>query len=141
MSTGISGFGTLLKRGDGATMEAFTTIAEVRNIEGPSPEGESVDITNHDSENQGREKKAGPLDPGENTFEMNFLPGTAGHKALISDMVNRTERNFQIVYPDSGGTTWPFTAIVQGVSPTAPIDDALVAEVTLELTKVPTYPA
>ncbi|KKK53886.1 hypothetical protein LCGC14_3090310, partial [marine sediment metagenome] len=35
MSNAISSFGTLLKVGDGAGTEVFTTIAEVMDIDGP----------------------------------------------------------------------------------------------------------
>lgn len=139
MATGaLSAFGTLLKLGDGATNEAFTTIAEVRDISGPSLAMDAVEVTSHSSTSAYREFIGGLLDGGEVTFDVNFLPANATHSysaGLIKDLHGRTKRNFQIIWP--GTTTWSFAAFVTKFEPSAAVDGALSASVTLKITGVP----
>lgn len=141
MSNAISGFGTLLKIGDGATpIENFTTIAEVGNISGPALRLETQDVTNHSSPDGWREYVATLLDAGEVTFDLNFIPtdATQGYATgLLKDMTNRVKRNFQLVFPNVGNTTWSFSAYVTGYNTSEPIDDALSASVTLRITGKP----
>lgn len=55
-TVGTSGFGTLLKVGDGASpTEAFTAIAEVKSISGPSMSMETIDATHMESPSGYRE--------------------------------------------------------------------------------------
>jgi predicted secreted protein len=140
MTLGISAFGTLLKIGDGGTPETFTTIAEVRDISGPSLALDTADVTSHDSPGGWEEHIGTILRSGEITFTVNFVPTHATHNpstGLIADMVNREVRNFQLVFPNVGNTTWAFAALVTGFEPAEPVDDALTADVTLKLTGQP----
>lgn len=141
MTTGaLAAYGVLLKIGNGATSETFTTIAEVRDIEGPSLELEAKEVTSHDSGGW-REYIGTLLTGGEVSFELNFIPTNATQSysaGLIEDMVNRTKRNFQLVFSDTGATTWLFTALVTAFSPSAAVEDELMAEVTLQVTGAPT---
>jgi len=141
MSDAISAFGTLLKIGDGAVSESFTTIAEVKDIDGPGFETDIVDVTNHSSAGAWEEDVATILRGGEVTFDVNFVPTGATHAydtGLIYDFLQRTRRNFQLVFPDSGNTTWQFTAIVQAFQIAAPVAEELRASVTLKITGQPT---
>lgn len=141
MTTGaLAGYGVLLKIGDGATSEAFTTIAEVKDIEGPELELEAKEVTSHDSGGW-REFIGTLLSAGEVSFDLNFIPTHATHSysaGLIKDMVNRTRRNFKLVFSDTGATTWTFAALVTGVKPSGPVEDELQAEVKLTVTGQPT---
>lgn len=140
-SSAVSGFGTLLQIGDGATpTENFTTIAEVKSISGPSLSADTIDVTNMSSPNGWREFIQGPKDGGEVTFDVNFLPTNATHNAatgLLRDFKNGTRRNFKLVFPNPGNTTWQFAAIVTGFEVSAPVDDVLGASITLKLTGEP----
>ncbi len=51
-----SAFGTVIKIGDGATSEAFTTILGVRNVQGPGRDMEIIDATSHSSSGSYRER-------------------------------------------------------------------------------------
>jgi predicted secreted protein len=138
---GISAFGTLLKKGDGGSPESFTTIAQVTNIGGPSLALDPIEVTCHTSTGGWKEFIGGLLDGGEVSFDINYDPVGATHNAstgLIADMVARTVRNFQLVFPDTGSTTWSFAALVTAFEPSEPIDDKLAASVTLKLTGQPT---
>ena len=142
MSSAIGAFGTLLKIGDGATpTENFTTIAEVSNISGPGLSMDTIDVTSHSSADGWREYIAGQLEAGEITFDINYIPTEVTHnlaKGLLGDLAAKTRRNFQLVFPDAGSTTWKFTALVTGFEPSEPVDDKLAASVSLKLSGKPT---
>lgn len=134
--------GTLLQVGDGvSTGETFTTVAEVTNIGGPGIALEPLEVTSHSSTAGWKEFIGGLLDGGEVSLSINYIPTNATHDAttgLIADQVARTVRNFQLVFPDSGTTTWSFSALVVNFEPGEPVDNALTAEVTLKVTGQPT---
>jgi len=141
MSNAVSAFGTLLKIGDGGEPETFTTIAEVTDISGPSLSADTIDVTSHDSPGGYREFIQGLKDAGEVTFTINFIPTEATHDAstgLLKDYNDGTLRNFQLVFPDPGNTTWSFAAVVTGFEPSEPTDDKLSADVTLKISGQPT---
>ncbi|MCS6297164.1 MAG: outer capsid protein Hoc [Nitrospira sp.] len=141
MSDAIAAYGTLLKRGDGNTPETFTNIAEVKSISGPNMSSDVIDVTTHSSAAAGawREKIASLIDPGELSFDINFIPDAAGHIALRTDFVNRTKRNFKIQFPNIAATTWTIEGIVTGFECEAPTDDVLAASITITITKAPTF--
>ena len=141
MTNALAGYGVLLKIGDGGGSETFTTIAEVRDIEGPELELEAKEVTSHDSPGGWREYIGTLLTGGEVSFDLNFIPTNATHSysaGLIKDLVNRTKRNFKLVFPDGGSTTWTFAALVKGFKPSAAVEDELAAEATLQVTGQPT---
>lgn len=136
----LSSFGTFLKIGNGGTpTETFTTIAEVRDISGPSFSVGTEDVTNHDS-NGWREHIPTIIEGGEVTFDINFVGGaTQGFASgsLYDDMIDKTKRNFQIVLPAGVGAsndTGSFAAYVTGFELSAPVEGVLTASVTLSIT-------
>lgn len=142
-SNAIPAFGTLLKRGDGGAPETFTNVAEVQSLSGPEISVDTVDVTNHPSGAATPWEDILPtlIRSGEVSMTLGFLPGTAGHKALLSDLTGRIKRNWQMVFPDVGNTTWPFAAYVTKVGPQAEVDGALQADVTIKLTGAIALPA
>lgn len=134
MSDAIAAFGTQLKIGDGGSPENFTTIAEVTNIDAPELMLAVQDVTSHSSSGATREKLGTLKELGDIGLALNFIPTNATHSysnGLIKDWYNRTKRNFKLVFPDAGGTTWYGPAYVASVKPGAAVDGALVADVTL----------
>lgn len=141
MTDALSSFGTLLKIGDGGDPESFTTIAQVLDISGPELEQRREEATSHSSPGGWVEKVGTLLDGGEVSFDLHFIPTHATHDAttgLIADMVNRTKRNFQLVFPDASNTTWAFTALVATFGSTEPVEGKLEGSVTLDITGQPT---
>lgn len=141
MTSAISSFGTLLKIGDGGATESFTTIAEVKDIDGPSLEQGTEEVTTHSSTAGWREFIGTLLDGGEITFDVNLIIAGATHDAstgLIADLVAKTVRNFQLVFPDDATTTWEFAALVTSFAIGAPVEGGLGASITLKLTGQPT---
>lgn len=139
MTIAIDAHGTLLRIDDGTG--SYTTIAEVTDIGGPSMSLDPIDVTSHDSTAAYREFIGGLLDAGEVTLTINYVPTAGTHDAttgLIADMVARVVRNFKLVFPDSGTTTWTFAALITAFESAEPIDDKLSADVTLKLSGQPT---
>ncbi len=144
MANALGAFGTLLKRGDGGGSEAFTTIAEVTALSGPTLTRETIDVTHHGSASQHREHIGSLKDSGDVSFSINWQPdlnSAAGHgvtNGLLKDYKDATRRNFQVVWPDTSSTTFAFTGVITSLSPTAPIDGALTADVTIKVVAEPT---
>lgn len=141
MSDGTIGFGTLLKVGDGGGPETFTAIAEIADISGPGLSHEPVQATHMQSPGAWHEYIKGLKDGGEISLDLTYLPGHATQDAstgLLKDFNDRILRNFQLVFPDTGTTTWSFAAFITGFEPSAPKDDRLSAAVTLKISGQPT---
>lgn len=141
MTSATAGYGTLLKIGDGGGTEVFTTIAEVKDIKGPSLEVDTEDVTSHSSTGGWEEVIPTIKRGGEVSFDLNFLPANATQSygyGLVKDLVNKTKRNFQIVFTDTGTTTWAFSAYVTKFEPSAPVKGALTGAVTLQISGAPT---
>lgn len=142
-TSALSSFGTLLKIGNAATPEVFTTIAEVRDISGPSFALGTEEVTSHDSAGW-REFIPTLTEAGEVTFDINFIGGaTQGFgTGLYDDMVDKTKRNFQLVLPTGVGAsndTGAFAAYVTGFELSAPVEGVLSASITLQITGAVTW--
>ena len=140
-SAATAGIGTLLKIGDGATPEVFTTIAEVLDIAGPGLTSDLVDITNMSSAGSWEESLPTILRSGEITFSVNFLPTNTTQSSvagLINDFENRTNRNFELVFTDTPATTWSISGYVTNVTTQMPVAGATTMDVSVKLTGQPT---
>jgi hypothetical protein len=131
----------MLKRGDSASPEVFTSIAEVKDIEGPSMETDVLEVTTHSSAAAGafKEKLATLIDAGEVSFDLNLVPSSTVHRAMRADQIARTKRNYQIWYPGSTVVDISFEAFISKMPPKATVDGTLEASVTLTITKAPTF--
>ncbi len=131
----ISGYGTLLKRGDGGSPETFTTVGEVRSISGPSMETDEADVTTHSSAAAGAFKEfiLTLIDAGSVEFETNYVPGDATHIGIRTDFLARTKRNWQIVLPGSIQTI-SFSGYVKSMPFEFPTDDAITQKISIRLT-------
>ena len=141
-SSAIHASGALFQVGDGGGTEVFTTVAEVKNIDGPNMSMDILDVTAHQTSGYWRQKIAGHHNPGQITLDLNFVPAGATHKNAAGGLLylfnNRTRNNFKLVFPDVGATTWSFAGFVTGFKPGANTAEALTASVTIELTDAPT---
>ena len=135
------GYDVLLKIYNGST---YTTVAQVRDVEGPGLKLDTVEVTTRDT-SKWRKRIAGLKDGGTVTFEIVYDPDLATHGAAIGSGTNvpyylleGTSRLFQIVLPDSTPTTIAFTAFVTSFKPKAPMEGALMADVELQITSAVT---
>ena len=126
-----SGFGALLKRGDGGGTEVFTTVAEVVDIREVSTTLATVDATHMESPSGHMEKIATLLEAGGVSVELNYRPGDTTQNNLRADMLAKTLRNFQITIPGSSKVV-SFAAFVTKAGPAFPHDNKM--SQTIELT-------
>lgn len=139
---GIAAFGTLLQMEDASTPGTYLTVAEIKDISGPSMSGNVMDGTTHTSPGGFREKIVGLLDAGEVTFDINWLPANPTHDnttGFVALFRTRAVKSWRLAYPDTDDTVWEFDAYVSGFSPSAPVEGYLTASVTLTITGAPDF--
>lgn len=132
MPSAISAQGTLVLRqvqGSGA----FTAIAELRDITPPSLSRNTIETTNHNEIEESF--VVGIRRKGDMTFQIGFVPSLASHGAtagLIHSWVNGYRDVWRVTFPDA--SNWSFSGYVSNISPSAPLDDGLVADITVRPT-------
>lgn len=129
----LAGYLTQLKRGDAATPEIFTLIAEVGDIAGPDLKSNMEVVTSHSSGGM-EESIPTTQSVGQVKFPVNFVPSNATHSnaaGLVKDWRLKTFRNFQMVWPDASMCT--FSAYVSEVAFKSGTKPVLTADVTLDI--------
>lgn len=130
-SAAISGVGTSFQRSDMASSPAFSAVAEINSISGPTMSQETIDVTSLDSTGGYREFIGGFKDGGTVTLNMNFTRNAYDDFLIAFDA--GTLIDYQIVLPDTGNTTFGFSAIVTDLPLDIPTDDKITASVTLKV--------
>ncbi len=137
--TKYSAFGTALTKGTYPGVE----IAQVTNISGLSISLDTVDVSEHDGDGW-EEHVATILRSGTVTLDIVYDPNEATHKnasgGLLYDMTQRVAGVWNLVFPTTPTKYFTFTAYVTGFTPSAPVDGALTASVTLKPTGLVTLP-
>ena len=110
----------------------WTTIAEVFNITPPSDTVDVVDATHMASPNRTREFILGLQDPGEASFEMNFVPGSASDAYIQARKAAGVPVLCRITFPNN--VTWTFDGLLTGYAPAVPNEDKMTATVTFKVT-------
>jgi len=127
--------GTLQQMGDGASPEVFTTISQVRSIAGPTTKATVVDVTTHSTSGNWMEKLAVLIDPGDNSFAINYDKTDAKHAfstGLWNDMINLTSRNHRTVMPASIGYML-YTGYVTQHAFDLPVDNVIKANIQITI--------
>ena len=130
MTDALSAFGTLVHCDVGGG--GLVPIAQLRDIDGPNLTLGTEEVTPQEAAGGFKQRVATLLDVGEVTFMLNFIPTDDTQDAqggLVKDMLDKTLRDFMIVWPDA--SEWDFSAYVTNFKPTAPVEGALTADVTL----------
>lgn len=139
MSSAQTSLGTLLKVGDAQGGPYSTTIAEVKDFNPPGITLNLIDVSNHNNSSGYEEMIASALKRiPEITFEINFIYNDASHDestGLIYLAVNSLKKHWEVVLPaTSGSKSWRFAGFVTSFQPSAPVDGALTASVTIKPT-------
>lgn len=136
-SGAMLGYGSTFKiANSGNSPTSLVELGEIFNITPPTSTLDQIDVTHMQSPDRRREFISGLIDGGECSFELNYIPGSAGDIELneILDLgvgVSR-RRSCQIRYPN--GVTHTFDAELVGYEPTVPTDDRMTATVTFKVT-------
>jgi len=129
--TALNALGTVFRR-DGQV------IASVKDITGPELTRDVADVTALDAPNGFEQVLPTVLRTGDLTFALSFDPDIGGHLALRDDLVNETERAFEVEYRPTvaSGTvlTYDFQGFVTGFSNTATVGSEVTADVTIKPT-------
>ncbi|MDX0251150.1 histidine kinase [Sinorhizobium meliloti] len=125
------GYGSFfhVSQDNGAT---WIELAEVYDITPPSDTVDVVDATHMQSPNRTREFISGLSDPGEASFEMNFVPGSASDAKIREIRVSGERVKCRITFPNA--VAWTFSGLVTGYEPAVPTDDKMTATVTFKVT-------
>lgn len=140
MTTGASlGIGTKIEyeATPGASPAVFTNVPQVLDLPELNQPREVVEVTNQDSTGFTREYIPGLIDPGEFTFECNYLPNDAAQTALYTfkQAADGGKRIFRIRETTSSPEiTWEFEAFVLDYAVAAPVADRRTLSVTLRIT-------
>ncbi|SRR6266487_325565 len=137
-SKATSGQKVQFERGDGATTEVFTKVAEITTFTGPSRTAKEIDVTSVDSD--AMEYIAGIMDSGEMSLDGNFVASDTMQQGLAADLTNRVRRNFKFLLNDhpTTPTSISFTALVKAFSIKGGVNAKLDFTCSLRLTGTPT---
>ena len=116
-----------------------TTIAAIRSISGPGTDATDVDTTCLDSSSNFRTFAAGPIDPGEVTFQLAYSTTEASHGRLADMHENKTSYTFTLTHNTSGSDTDTFSAYVKSLGREIPLDDLITQDVGLKVSGLPGY--
>jgi len=112
-------------------------IGQITNISGPSMSLDTVDVTTHDQADAWEQVAPTILRSGTVTVDIVYDPDDTEHVAALANMVGKATAAFELQFPDSAYTEYEFDAYVTGFTPTAPVDGALTASITLKITGEP----
>jgi len=126
-SIGISAQGTIIRRNG-------TAIAELKDITPPSLTRNPLETTMHNSSDDSY--VVGIRRRGELQFTINFLPQDetthAAASGLIKAWADGSKDLYEIDFTDGGA--WFFSGFVTQISPSAPVDGVLEAQISIRPT-------
>lgn len=130
-NTAISAQGTLVARAPaGGSPLAFVTIGDLEAITPPPETRNEIETTSH---NETEETfVVGILRKGPMTLSLGWKPSNTTHgptSGLQKAIRDGSLDGYRITYPD--GWKFIFSGYVTNVGPSAPVDDKLVADVTI----------
>lgn len=132
----LTGFGTLLQYKDPITDE-WVTVGGTKDLEFPSDETEEIETTSNDSAGAYKSYMPAPLSTlNEVEYEMNFR---ATQWISLSNMkANKTITDWRLVLQNDSQTYMQFCAWIKAIGGGIPMEDIVVANITLRPTGAPT---
>lgn len=130
------GFGTLIKRGTGTGTIVYSAVGQVIDLSLPSLSRDMKEATHYASPGGWREYIPGLKEAGEVKFTIQFSD-IGAMDTVLADIQLKTTVPYEIEFPDA--TKWDFVGLVQTVTPVAPIDDRMTAEVTIKISGKPGF--
>jgi predicted secreted protein len=140
---GKAALGMVVAFGTATGTATTATLTNVTNISGLGGDVEEIDVTSHDSSGAYREFVASFLDAGEVTFDINFDPNQATHRATTGGILYLRDQRlvvpWKLTFPGTPVHTTTFQGFVKGAPFDAPFDDKLSATVTVRVTGSATW--
>jgi hypothetical protein len=131
-------FGALLKAGNGASPEVFTTIASIADITGPTPKVDTIDTTTHDNPDKYKTFISGLREGGDVKCPIFFDPADTSHTGLITALEAAATQNYQIQLSMLSPTyKWAFAGLITEMGHTYKVNGAIMADVTIKVSGRP----
>jgi predicted secreted protein len=122
--------GTQLQRKDGAN---WVKIAQAIGVDGPSQTAEVFVFDDHDVAAGYKEKLKKSKDGGQVTLNVHFDIDDATHGQVYDDFEDMgVPKEYRLVHP-TATKCLQFHALVVGIAPAAPVDGAITANITLDI--------
>lgn len=131
-------FGALLKKGDGASPEVFTAIAQIGDITGPDQKVDTIDTTTHNQANKYKAFIGGLMEGGDVKLPVFFDPANATHTGLITTLEAGVLANYQLSLPVSPAVKWSFAGLITNLGHTYKMNGAVMADLTVKVSGKPT---
>ena len=122
----------LFERALGGSPDAYETIGEITNYDGPSMNAPAIDATSFDS--AWSEKLVGVPDGGQFTFSYNVVAANGPQIRLREDFAAGTLRSYRIRKSDGTLPQRVFSAYITAVSESGAVNEKVSASCTLEIT-------
>ena len=138
MSNAKTGPGFFIQKGDGASPENFTTVAEVLDVKLNGQKLDMAEVTNQSSPGGWKEFKPSVKDPGSLEFDLNFQASEPTHGAsvgLVADFINAQVRNWRVTLQDV--PFWRFAGYVMEIPQNMPVNGALKGNFKIQITGAP----
>lgn len=132
MTDAAIGYGSKFELETAPGSGTFLLIAEVKDITPPNEKTDTPDATNMQSPDGYKEFVMGLTDPGEVSFQMNFLPGSASETRILAAKATRLAHAARITFP--GAQVWNFAVLMTGYQPAVPTENVMTATVTGKVT-------
>lgn len=138
MSDAMIGYGTKYAIMDtDASPQVYFEIGEVFDVVPGEESTDRVDVTHMLSPDRRREFVAGLIDPGEASFQINWVPGSETDEFLRAVRTAGDTRQHRITFPNN--VTVVFDAIVLSYSKAIPMDDKMTATITVAVSGAETW--
>lgn len=122
MATPTAAFGAALQIGDGASPEAFATIAAVKSINGLNLGNDTAETTTHDAANRYRTFVATLKKQSNISCSILYDQTDSTHAALTAAAAAITSKNYKLVLNDTGDAVFSFAGIVENFEFQAEVD-------------------
>lgn len=115
------GIGTILKVGDGAGPEVFTTVARVMEVDWPKLKAYMVETTNH-SDEYVQQSHSGVREFTGFSVTLEWTDDEATHATIRTNFDSNTAKNYKLISPDTQ-VTYTFAAFVEEIGRETKIKD------------------
>ena len=119
----------------GNATNVLTKLGEILTVTPPNSQTAEIEATHMGSPNRRREWIAGLIEDGDGTFEMNYTPNSATDILIRAAQTAGLPTTYKIVIPN-GAAKWEVsgTCIVRGYQRAIPIDNRMLATLTVRFT-------
>lgn len=130
----LLGYGAKVSVASADSPDNFTELAEITNIKPPSATVDMIDVTHMQSPDRRREFIAGLIDPGECSFDMNYVPGSESDVLLneiLDAAADERRRRVRMTFPNN--VRFTFWGELMTYEPDVPTDDKMSAAVSFRV--------